>query len=175
LRLQQSYIVTELLKNSYRASVERHSKRQDASSSTPNQSADSRIPPIFISIAKSNSHLSIRIRDQGGGISPKNLPQIFRYTFTTAGSSEKEDEDDTSPYAMQNMAGGGGELDGLQGLGGGEVGLTSGLGTLAGLGYGLPMSRIYAEHGRGALDIVSLYGHGCDTYIKIRANLLSEQ
>jgi hypothetical protein len=76
---------------------------------------------------------------------------------------------------MQNMAGGGGELDGLQGLGGGEVGLTSGLGTLAGLGYGLPMSRIYAEHGRGALDIVSLYGHGCDTYIKIRANLLSEQ
>jgi hypothetical protein len=75
---------------------------------------------------------------------------------------------------MQNM-GGGGDLDGLGVLsGGGDVGLTSGMGTLAGLGYGLPMSRIYAEHGRGALDIVSLYGHGCDTYIKVRANLLLE-
>lgn len=118
----------------------------------------------------------MRIRDRGGGISPKNLSQIFQYTFTTAGSTREdkgnEEEEGSGPYAMQNMAGAGADLGALSGHGGGEVGLTSGMGTLAGLGYGLPMSRIYAEHGRGTLDIVSLYGHGCDTYIKVRANPL---
>jgi signal transduction histidine kinase len=182
LLLIKSYIVTELLKNSYRATVERHAKKQDAFST--NRASEAHIPAIFISIAKSSTHLSIRIRDQGGGISPKNLPQIFQYTFTTAGHSEEEEEskkrkeeeeDNSGPYAMQNTSGIGAELDGLGALnGGGDVGLTSGMGTLAGLGYGLPMSRIYAEHGRGALDVVSLYGHGCDTYIKVPANLLSE-
>ncbi|UZJ51488.1 hypothetical protein CBS101457_000808 [Exobasidium rhododendri] len=166
-----SYIITELLKNSYRATVERHAKKQDAfsTSNRGGSSSDKAIPPIFISIAKSSTSLSIRIRDQGGGISPKNLPQIFQYTFTTAGSSGEEEskkssgEEEAGPYSMQSMAGGGGgigDLDGLgalQGLGGGDVGLTSGLGTLAGLGYGLPMSRIYAEHGRGERLISSVY------------------
>ncbi len=51
----------------------------------------------------------------------------------------------------------------------GKMGLASGLGTLAGLGYGLPMARIYAEYWKNgsALDLVSLYGHGCDTFVKM--------
>lgn len=159
----QSYCMTELLKNSYRATVERHLRLYGSSSDRP-------LPPITISLALSPTHLSIRIRDQGGGIHPRNLPHIFNYTFTTAGSSGedgeaggmKEDDDEGGPYAMQQVGGvvGPGGQEGLGALSsGGDVGLSSGMGTLAGLGYGLPMSRIYAEHGRGSLDIVSLYGH----------------
>lgn len=92
-------------------------------------------------------------------------------------------DDDAGPYSAQSLPGGGGDdglnllTDAASGGGGGGganagVGLSSHLGTLAGLGYGLPMSRIYAEHGRGSLDVVSLYGHGCDTFIKVRANPL---
>ncbi|PWN92811.1 alpha-ketoacid dehydrogenase kinase [Acaromyces ingoldii] len=174
-----SYCMTELLKNSYRATVERHLRLYGSSSDRP-------LPPITISLALSPTHLSIRIRDQGGGIHPRNLPHIFNYTFTTAGSSGedgeaggmKEDDDEGGPYAMQQVGGvvGPGGQEGLGALSsGGDVGLSSGMGTLAGLGYGLPMSRIYAEHGRGSLDIVSLYGHGCDTFIKVRANPLDQQ
>lgn len=176
-----SYCLKELLKNSYRATVERHLSAMRRSE----------IPPITVSIAKSSQFLSIRIRDQGGGISPKNLPQIFNYTFTTVpnegenpSNGDGDDGSITGPYAMQNMPGGMGGGGGMgsshnDALGalttggtGTTVGLGSPLGTLAGLGYGLPMSRIYAEHGRGSLDIVSLFGHGCDTFIKVRANPL---
>lgn len=75
---------------------------------------------------------------------------------------------------MQNMSGGGsGDIDLLIGSGG-EVGLSSSMGTLAGLGYGTSMSRIYAEHGRGELSLVSLWGHGTDCYLTVLANPLNE-
>lgn len=149
--------------------MERHLaaiKRREIAATDP-------IPPIFVSIAKSRQHLSIRIRDQGGGIAPKNLPQIFNYTFTTVPSEQDQGVLDASPYSAQSVPLQDDGLSTLTNAGSSStVGLASSLGTLAGLGYGLPMSRIYAEHGRGSLDVVSLYGHGCDTFIKVRANPL---
>lgn len=128
------------------------------------------LPPVVVTIAKSANHLSLRIRDQGGGINPRNLPHVFSYAFTTASeptknNSEDEDESEGGPYAMQAVGGTGG--DALAEMG--KMGLASGLGTLAGLGYGLPLSRIYATYfgGGSALDVVSLYGHGCDTFVKL--------
>jgi len=38
---------------------------------------------------------------------------------------------------------------------------------MAGLGYGLPMSKVYAEFFGGNLDFVSLAGHGCDVYLRL--------
>jgi hypothetical protein len=34
---------------------------------------------------------------------------------------------------------------------------------------------IYAQHGRGSLDIVSIWPHGCDSFLAIRANPLDER
>lgn len=152
------YVMTELLKNSYRATTENFFKSQSSG----------KMPPVIVTIAQSANHVSLRIRDQGGGISPQNLPHVFSYAFTTAGSgSELEDAEETGggPYAMQAVGGTGG--DALAEMG--KMGLASGLGTLAGLGYGLPMARIYAEYWKNgsALDLVSLYGHGCDTFVKL--------
>ncbi|KAJ9475848.1 [Pyruvate dehydrogenase (acetyl-transferring)] kinase 1, mitochondrial [Pseudozyma hubeiensis] len=152
------YVMTELLKNSYRATTEKFFKSHSSS----------KMPPVIVTIAQSANHVSLRIRDQGAGVSPLNLPHVFSYAFTTAGGgSELEDAEESGggPYAMQAVGGTGG--DALAEMG--KMGLASGLGTLAGLGYGLPMARIYAEYWKNgsALDLVSLYGHGCDTFVKL--------
>jgi len=83
------------------------------------------------------------------------------------------------PYAAQHVGGVAGAVDdGMAENDGsssglfGEItskGLQTGLGTLAGLGYGLPMARIYASYFGGSLDLVTLHGHGTDVFIKFRA------
>lgn len=127
--------MTELLKNSYRATAERHGR------------GPGELPDVKITIARSRRHLTMRIRDQGGGIPPADLPKVFQYTFTTANYDPERAEaqagaepGDGSPYALQNMGGGAGHGDVLAQMGQGP-GVGGGMGTLAGLGYGLPMSR----------------------------------
>lgn len=139
------FALTELLKNAFRASVEHHYKLHGASSRKP-------LTPVIVTIAPSSSitprtpFLSMRIRDQGGGVSPANLPHIFSYAFTTAGrvgsTDQNNDESGGGPYAAQIVGG----SAGIGGDGGtddshlfGEItgkGLQTGLGTLSGLGYG---------------------------------------
>lgn len=146
------YILTEILKNSFRASVERHHRQHGSSSRTP-------IPPVQLTIAPApssspqNAVLCIRIRDQGGGVAPANIPHIFSYSFTTARADDDADELGGGPYAAQHI--GGSAAIGNSGDSGepggsslfGEIvgrGVQTGMGTIAGLGYGLPMSRLYA-------------------------------
>jgi 26S proteasome regulatory subunit T1 len=79
------------------------------------------------------------------------MTRIFSYAFTTAGRGEADlDESGGGPYAAQHV--GGSAAIGNGGLGAanlfGEItskGLQTGMGTIAGLGYGLPMSRLYAQ------------------------------
>ncbi|TPX37230.1 hypothetical protein SmJEL517_g00856 [Synchytrium microbalum] len=40
-------------------------------------------------------------------------------------------------------------------------------GPMAGLGFGLPMSRIYAKYFGGTLDIKVVEAHGCDTFMRV--------
>lgn len=170
------YILTEILKNAFRASVERHQKTHGTDSFS--------VPPVRITIApppvSSNGgprFLTLRIRDEGGGVSESNIPHIFSYSFTTAGrgSSDTLEEDDTGggPYAAQHV-GGMAAVEGSMGGGGlfSEItgrGVQVGMGTIAGLGYGLPMSRLYARYFGGTLDFVSLDGWGSDIFLKLRS------
>jgi len=179
------YILTEILKNSFRASVERHQNLHGSTSRTP-------IPEITVTIApptrlqKQPAYLSLRVRDEGGGIPPQNMERIFSYAFTTAGRNAAQIGDESNektgttldegieggPYAAQYV-GGMAAIDDLTGEGNlfGEItgkGLQSGLGTIAGLGYGLPMAKIYATYFSGSLQLVSLHGHGTDCFIKLR-------
>ncbi|KIJ34628.1 hypothetical protein M422DRAFT_61365 [Sphaerobolus stellatus SS14] len=155
------FALTELLKNAFRATVEHHHRRT-GNSSNP-------LPPITVTIASPPTlpgtprtpFLSIRVRDEGGGVSPANLPFIFSYAFTTSGrNSEDEHDDETGggPYAAQHIGGsaaigddGGGQTSLF-----GEItgkGLQTGMGTLSGL---------------GDLQLVSLYNHGTDVFLKLR-------
>jgi 26S proteasome regulatory subunit T1 len=138
------YILTEMLKNAFRATVENHYKLHGSASSSP-------LPRVQITISPPNPSLpflSIRIRDQGGGVSPSNMARIFSYAFTTAGHDDDDWNGDGGPYAAQHIGGsaaiGSGDDGGLFGEITGK-GLQVGLGTIAGLGYGLPMSQLYAK------------------------------
>jgi len=161
------YILTEILKNAFRATVERHRHRRHRQHSggdgsgpiaSTNQGALP-LSPVLITIVppprlpgiNKPATLSLRIRDQGGGVAPANMERIFSYAFTTAGrrSSSSHDEDagdGGGPYAAQQHVGGGGAAGGVDFFS--EItskGLETGLGTIAGLGFGLPMSRLYAQ------------------------------
>ncbi|KAH8920100.1 alpha-ketoacid dehydrogenase kinase [Atractiella rhizophila] len=152
--MHMEYILTELLKNSFRATTETHRVLGSFSSD---------LPPILITLSRSPSLLSIRIRDRGGGINPKNLKDVFDYAFTTVrhGPDEPEESD---IYAAVSMPGGGADMFG--GLT--SSGLKTGLGTIAGLGYGLPLARLYARYFGGSLDIASVWGLGTDVFVTLR-------
>lgn len=148
------YMLTEILKNSFRATVEHHSRLRKSGSSLS-------FPPVIVTISPPTpgpslaggepSYLSMRIRDQGGGVHPANLARIFSYAFTTAGRGSESNDDGGGPYAAQHIGGSAaidGEGDSSDHSLFGEVtgkGLQTGMGTIAGLGYGLPMSRLYAR------------------------------
>lgn len=142
------YILTEILKNSFRATVE-HNKRRTGGSLPPVIVTISP-PPSFMQGRSEATYLSIRVRDQGGGVQPTNIARIFSYAFTTAGRGA-ENSEDGGPYAAQHIGGSAAIDDGMEPGDAnlfGEItgkGVQTGMGTIAGLGYGLPMSRLYAK------------------------------
>ena len=161
------YIITELLKNAFRATVEHGQEREPievtiaASPSTtgsPPVTAESIKPPQSPESAgspltsdESIPCVTIRIRDRGGGISPDILPNIWAYSFTTFGEDEAMDVSNGNLDALNTISGAGGDSS-----------------SLAGLGYGLPLGRAYAEHFGGGITIQSMWGWGTDVYLNLR-------
>jgi signal transduction histidine kinase len=169
------YIVTELLKNAFRATVESRSREpvvvtiapEPPLRQQPGDFPDIQPPAEDRGQFKSDDirplddnapGVTIRIRDRGGGISPEVLPNIWSYSFTTF-----SDEDDFPGYGSGNNGGGGGN-DGLSAI----ATASSGGSSIAGLGYGLPLSRAYAEYFGGGIAVQSLYGWGTDVYLRLK-------
>jgi len=115
--------------------------------------------------------LSLRIRDPGGGVSRQNMRRIFSYAFTTAEATLPDDDDgEGGPYAAQYVGGGAA----VNGKGDSSVfaeitrkGIQTGLGTFYGLGYGLPMSGLYARYFGGSLQFLTMDGWGSDVFLKL--------
>ncbi|EED13217.1 mitochondrial pyruvate dehydrogenase kinase, putative [Talaromyces stipitatus ATCC 10500] len=172
------YIITELLKNAFRAVVESGQEREPIEvtiaaapdipgnhlnhiNNIPHHARDGDVDISAeeeILVANENIRLTntssqsitIRIRDRGGGIPPEILSQVWSYSFTT--------------FSEDNSAGGyNGNIDALNTISG-SGGNTS---TIAGLGYGLPLSRAYAEYFGGSIAIQSLWGWGTDVYLTL--------
>ena len=75
------------------------------------------------------------------------MNKIWSYLFTTASSSIQEnliacDDDETQDHSISSP--------------------------LAGLGYGLPISRSYARYFGGELSIMSMEGYGTDVFLHLR-------
>jgi signal transduction histidine kinase len=165
------YIITELLKNAFRATIEsgksqepivitiaaepesssRLAERHNIQSNLEHNASTN--PPIK-PFEDSAPGVTIRIRDRGGGISPEVLPNIWSYSFTTF-----SDEDE-----LPGQSPGSGNMDALNAISG-----AGGEGSsIAGLGYGLPLSRAYAEYFGGGIAVQSLYGWGSDVYLRLK-------
>lgn len=68
------YMLTEVTKNAFRATVETHS------------TSGKSMPPVRIVIVDGSTDVTIRISDEGGGIKRKNLDMVWSYLHTTAKS-----------------------------------------------------------------------------------------
>ncbi|KAL4803475.1 hypothetical protein BDV18DRAFT_153740 [Aspergillus unguis] len=175
------YILTELLKNAFRAVIENGNERDPIEvtiAAAPDVPSGHSHEPVARPDARatqsdsdvgfhvdtvvgtadanesikfstpSSQSITLRIRDRGGGISPEVLPQIWSYSFTT--------------FSDLDMGEGGG-IDALN-----TISSNSGqLSSIAGLGYGLPLSRAYAEYFGGSIAIQSLWGWGTDVYLTL--------
>ena len=196
------YILTELLKNSFRATIEASMEKEPIEITIAPAAAPGKQPNHFTPEQPQNDlnvsagaisnydqgnvdHASgttqsgspttanirpldnqtpgvtIRIRDRGGGISPENYGKLWEYGFTTFNEDEILDK---------VSSGGGGGGAGNSGVGALDL-LSGGAGggsSLAGLGYGLPLGRAYAEYFGGGIAIQSLWGWGTDVYLSLR-------
>ncbi|KAG9087031.1 hypothetical protein FRC06_002768, partial [Ceratobasidium sp. 370] len=104
-----SHIAFELLKNALRATVERYMDSNDG------------FPDVHVDVMEilGTNQIAIRIRDEGGGIKAKDMPLVWRYSYSSVGEEEGVTDDDE---------------DGMKG---GTV-----RAPMAGYGYGLPLSRL---------------------------------
>ncbi|PYI13218.1 alpha-ketoacid dehydrogenase kinase [Aspergillus japonicus CBS 114.51] len=103
--------------------------------------------------------ITIRIRDRGGGIPPEVLPNIWSYSFTTFSEYDDHHGGSESNEGME-------ALNTIASTSGG--GANGHLSSIAGLGYGLPLSRAYAEYFGGSIAIQSLWGWGTDVYLTLQ-------
>ncbi|KAL1649977.1 hypothetical protein SLS58_001353 [Diplodia intermedia] len=146
--------------NADRASKTEPMRQKEARAPARRRAATANIRPL----ERSTPGVTIRIRDRGGGISPANYGRIWEYSFTTF------NEDDARASLHGGGGGGGGHpLDALSAISGpgGDAGNPTGS-SLAGLGYGLPLGRAYAEYFGGGIAVQSLWGWGTDVYLSLR-------
>lgn len=143
------YIVFELLKNGMRASVEHHCRRGGTIRTNKT------IPPLSIFIAEGPSEVTIRISDAGGGISADAQKNMFLYGYTTVNNEDYEDSNDNAhdKKPLGNVLS--------------ERGNVAKASPMAGLGFGLPLSRLYARYFGGDVKVVSLGGYGTDVYVQL--------
>lgn len=106
------------------------------------------MPPVRIIIADAddNEDVVIKISDEGGGIKRSDMHKIWSYLYTTA------DPEILETVLAENAAS----------AGAADHSTTS---PLAGLGYGIPISRNYARYFGGDLVIMSMEGYGTDSFI----------
>lgn len=104
------------------------------------QDSDDLPPNIRVVVAEGGEDVTIKVSDEGGGIPRSGLPRIWTYLYSTA----------SSPLAEMEASG---EADGPA--------------VLAGYGYGLPISRLYARYFGGDLQIISMEGYGTDAYLHL--------
>ncbi|KAK9647648.1 hypothetical protein V6Z96_006651 [Aspergillus fumigatus] len=179
------YIITELLKNAFRAVIESGNEREpievtiaaapdvpthqvhnvlgiksNASGIYPDADVGFKMDTVVGTAdanesikfsTPSSQSITIRIRDKGGGIPREVLPNIWSYSFTTFSDSNLLEPDNGNLDALNTISASGGQLS-----------------SIAGLGYGLPLSRAYAEYFGGSIAIQSLWGWGTDVYLTLQ-------
>ncbi|KAJ1439999.1 Signal transduction histidine kinase-related protein, C-terminal [Sesbania bispinosa] len=101
--------------------------------------SDKVAPPVRIIVADGIEDVTIKVSDEGGGIPRSGLPKIFTYLYSTAKNPLDEHPDLGVDYNV----------------------------TMAGYGYGLPISRLYARYFGGDLQIISMEGYGTDAYLHL--------
>jgi len=96
-------------------------------------------PPIKVIVVEGKEDITIKISDEGGGIPRSAIPLIWTYMYTTMESKGIDQDFQASDFQAP----------------------------MAGFGYGLPLSRLYARYFGGDLRLISMDGFGTDVYIHL--------
>lgn len=122
-------------------------------------SSEDKLPPIKVVVVEGKEDITIKISDEGGGISRSAIPLIWTYMYTTMEDmSHLHDDFQASDFQAP----------------------------MAGFGYGLPLSRLvgllssrarrqfdvaylpqYARYFGGDLRLISMEGFGTDVYVHL--------
>ncbi|KAI3405408.2 PKP2 [Candida oxycetoniae] len=180
------YILYEIIRNSFEATIETHAKKGQVQQS---------LPPVKVTIVDSKKEVLFRISDQGGGINREKLkliwsfgksPELARKSLAnfhkisglplnsrinpaTMPSSEKQNvghmtssssSSSSSSLSSSSAASWGTHKHStLQRLMDREYEHK--------LGMGLPLSSVYADYWNGNLQMNSIEGYGCDTALTL--------
>ncbi|KIO26039.1 hypothetical protein M407DRAFT_243854 [Tulasnella calospora MUT 4182] len=102
---------------------------------------ESRLPAIKVVVVEGKEDITIKISDEGGGIPRSAIPLIWTYMYTTMDLGEHGVEENLRDSDFKAP--------------------------MAGFGYGLPLSRLYARYFGGDLKLISMEGYGTDVYIHL--------
>ncbi|CAN3365437.1 hypothetical protein DICA3_E24146 [Diutina catenulata] len=142
------HMLFETLKNSLRATIEFHTSRLKRKMLEENPRLkekdidinDLDYPPIKVIISEGTEDIAIKISDEGGGIATSQVPLIWTYLYTTVNETPSLETDENQSSFKAPMAG---------------------------FGYGLPISRLYAQYFGGDLKLISMEGYGTDVYLHL--------
>jgi len=102
-------------------------------------SDESNLPPIKVVVVEGKEDITIKISDEGGGIPRSAIPLIWTYMYTTMENQDIDQDFQSTDFKAP----------------------------MAGFGYGLPLSRLYARYFGGDLRLISMEGYGTDVYIHL--------
>ncbi|CEP24773.1 PDK3 [Cyberlindnera jadinii] len=134
------HMLFEVLKNSLRATVDTQLKRNRESANPIEDISDIKFPPVKLIVADGSEDITIKISDEGGGIKRSVVPLVWTYLYTTM-----EETPDLDPTYNK----------------------TDFRAPMAGFGYGLALSRLYARYFGGDLKLISMEGYGTDVYLHL--------
>ncbi|EON67733.1 pyruvate dehydrogenase kinase [Coniosporium apollinis CBS 100218] len=97
-------------------------------------------PVTKVIVAEGKEDITIKITDEGGGIPRSAIPLVWTYMYTTVDQTPSLDPDFNKSDFKAPMAG---------------------------FGYGLPISRLYARYFGGDLKLISMEGYGTDVYLHL--------
>lgn len=138
------HMLVETLKNALRATVEKTIELN------PGVNAyDLKFPHVKVIICEGLEDITVKISDEGGGIARSHLPLVWTYLYSTMPDDSqleliREESDENSQVSsLINRV------------------------PLAGYGYGLALSRLYARYFGGDLKLISMEGFGTDVYLHL--------
>lgn len=103
------------------------------------------LPPIKVILAAgaNSEDVVVKVSDEGGGIPRSGMARLYSYFYTTAAPQFKEEDEELGADFSRETP-------------------------MAGLGVGLPLSRVYARYFGGDLSLMSMEGYGTDAYVFLR-------
>jgi len=105
------------------------------------------VPPVTVEIMKGSFDVTIKVSDAGGGMKAKQLERIWKYGYTSVDNyGTREESSNLSALCGQDK---------------------KSFRQMAGYGFGLPLSRVYARYFGGDIHVQSMHGYGTDVYLNI--------